>query len=362
MRRIKKGSAILLAAALVFSALALPKAYAAGPIETEKADCKITVNVANSKYAEGTPVFGELSTLEVPVKLYKVATVDVSGNFTGISPFNDVDFTGISIDEDEKVVAAHWEDLSAESAEIADANTSLTPITKKISNGTVEFTDLTTGLYLVYAQVTESTNYEYHFKPYLISLPGNNYDPKTEGSSDDWVYNVTVGLKPEKLDRYGDLIIKKTLDVYNSTNSNATFVFQVEASKTDVDTGEKKVVYSNVVSMAFEEAGTKELCIEKIPAGATVTVKEVYSGASYEVKSDAEDEAVIVADVKYDSVDEKEEIVEVETAEVEFSNTHNGIPHGGSGVINNFKFGNDGWEWREIDPKNNGSIVSQGAE
>ena len=66
MRRIKKGSAILLAAALVFSALALPKAYAAGPIETEKADCKITVNVANSKYAEGTPVFGELSTLEVP--------------------------------------------------------------------------------------------------------------------------------------------------------------------------------------------------------------------------------------------------------------------------------------------------------
>ena len=162
MRRIKKGSAILLAAALVFSALALPKAYAAGPIEVGKTDCSITVNVANSKYADGTPVFRELPGLPVSINLYKVANVDVSGNFTGIGSFEDIDFTGISIDEEDDVVAAYWEELSTEVAGIIDDSTSITS-TKEgtTSNGTVNFTGLSTGLYLVYAQEKESTDYLY---------------------------------------------------------------------------------------------------------------------------------------------------------------------------------------------------------
>ena len=330
MRKIKKGSAILLAAALVFSALALPKAYAAGPIETEKADCKITVNVANSKYADGSPVFSELPKLEIPVKLYKVANVDVSGDFTGITPFDDVNFTGISIDEDEEDVAAHWEALSTEAAGIVDENTGLTSITGNTSNGTVEFTGLTTGLYLVYAQVTESTNYEYHFKPYLISLPGNNYDPETEGSSDDWVYTASVGLKPEKLDRYGDLKIIKNLDTYNETIDGATFVFKVEATKTDVDTKKPKVVYSNVVAIDFNAPGEKFVLIEDIPAGADVTVTEIYTGASYKLTSDAVKTTVIIADGE-----------EGAPATVDFSNTYDYHLNGGNGVVNSFIYNQD---------------------
>ena len=210
--------------------------------------------------------------------------------------------------------------------------------------------------------------YEYTFAPYLISLPNNYYS--STNTDDTWQYNLVgdfaIGLKPERTDRYGDLLIKKTLDVYNATNSNATFVFQVEATKTDVDDSTKReVVYSNVVSTAFGAAGTKEILIEKIPAGAEVTVTEIYSGASYTVTSEAEKTTVIKANEKYDSTkqDSEEAIPEGETnvivSSVEFTNTHDGRTNGGSGVINNFKYDGSEWRWDKIDPATGESILEK---
>ena len=184
-------------------------------------------------------------------------------------------------------------------------------------------------MYLVYAQPVESDDNQYEFKPYLVSLP-NNYYYGT--GNDEWVYDLTgenaIGLKPEKSDLYGDLIINKTLDVYNATNEGAYFVFQVEGTKTDVDTKEVRVVYSNVVAMTFDGTGTNSVKIEKIPAGAEVVVTEIYSGANYELTTEASVTKTIVAD---------------SFVEADFSNTHDGSENGGTGLVNTFTYNNGEW-------------------
>ena len=42
-----------------------------------------------------------------------------------------------------------------------------------------------------------------------------------------------------------------------------------------------EVVYSNVESITFTAAGQESVILDRIPAGAQVTVTEVYSGSSY---------------------------------------------------------------------------------
>ena len=139
-----------------------------------------------------------------------------------------------------------------------------------------------------------------------------------------------INLKVEKLDRYGDLVINKVLDAYNATLGGATFVFQVEATKVDVDTEEAIVVYSNVVSMTFDGTGKDSIVIRDIPAGAEVTVTEVYSGASYKVTTDAVQTGQILA----------EDIISFD-----FENTYDGGLNGGSGIVNRFTYDSEAESW-----------------
>lgn len=361
-KKMKKVSALILTASLLCSAFVLPEVYASIGVETDKNDCVIEVSVGETSYKELSGSDSNVKSYPVKVDLYKVGDVSVTGKYTPVDALKAVGGFAEELKEvSSKTSTEEWLNM-AEAAKKAVED--MTPSASKEASAAqaASFTGLGVGLYLVDVQTTVSDYYEYTFTPYLISLPNNYYSETNQ--DDTWVYELTgskaIGLKPEKSDRYGDLVIQKTLDVYNATNPNATFVFQVEASKTDVDTGETKVVYSDVVSMAFTEVGTKEILIEKIPAGADVTVTEVYSGASYVVKSDDMDTAVIKADAKYDKEASEEATVEAEV--VEFSNTHNGIPHGGSGVINNFKFEDGTWNWEKIDPKDIGTSANQGEE
>lgn len=358
MRRIKKGSAILLAAALVFSALALPKAYAANGVVTD-ANCSVIVNVTNN--VPNTELT-ELKSKGVKVNLYKVADINVSGNYIALNSVKDAVVTekegeasAFPGEEDKsfgtllskvssKTNAAQWEKL----AEVAKGAVTAADITATgtTSNGSVkisieksETNPNPTGLYLVDAETLKTTNYTYSFKPYLISLPNNYYDAKDATSSDEWIYeNVAIGLKPEKNHRLGNLKINKALDEYNETLGGATFVFQVEATKLDVDASTDKtaeVVYSNVVALTYTGPGTQSVIIEDIPAGADVTITEIYTGASYQLKEGAVNPQTtkITAD---------------NTVEVTFENTNNDGLNGGSSIINAFSYGNNGWTCSQI--------------
>ena len=323
-KRLKQGSTFLLAVALTFPLLTLPGAKAASAINTGQ-KCSIEFDISGNS--------SELLSASIPVNLYKVASVDESGNYTGIGAFSKLDLSSVSADNLD-AAAATWAERAAEAKKLLKDDTE--PTTTTLTQGRGTATGLDTGLYLVETPKVITTNYTYTFTPYLVSLPTNNYY-SGNGASDDWIYDLTkeynsaVGLKPEQHVRYGNLVINKELVDHNATfGNNATFVFQIDITTLD----NKKE--TRIEELTFDAAGSHSVTIEKIPAGSHVTVTEVYSGASYELASAKSQETDIIANP------EKETEVEFRPAEVSFINKHDGRTNGGYGVKNNFKLDENG--------------------
>lgn len=335
-KRLKQGSTFLLAVALTFPLLTLPGAKAASAINTGQ-KCSIEFDISGNS--------SELLSASIPVNLYKVASVDESGNYTGIGAFSKLDLSSVSADNLD-TAAATWSERAAEAKKLLKDDTEPTT-TVTLTQGRGTATGLKTGLYLVDTPKVITTNYTYTFTPYLVSLPTNNYY-SGNGASDDWIYDLTkeynsaVGLKPEQHVRYGDLVINKELVDHNATfGNNATFVFQI-----DITTLDKKKE-TRIEELTFSAAGSHSVTIEKIPAGSHVKVTEVYSGASYELASAKSQETDIIANP------EKETEVEFRPAEVSFINKHDGRTNGGYGVRNNFKLDEtDQYQYTEPAAKN----------
>lgn len=334
-KRLKQGSTFLLAVALTFPLLTLPGAKAASAINTGQ-KCSIEFDISGNS--------SELLSASIPVKLYKVASVDESGNYTGIGAFSKLDLSSVSADNLD-AAAATWAERAAEAKKLLKDDTE--PTTTTLTQGRGTATRLDTGLYLVDTPKVITPNYTYTFTPYLVSLPTNNYY-SGNGASDDWIYDLTkehnsaVGLKPEQHVRYGNLVINKELVDHNATfGNNATFVFQIDITTLD----NKKE--TRIEELTFDAAGSHSVTIEKIPAGYHVTVTEVYSGASYELASAKSQETDIIANP------EKETEVEFKPAEVSFINKHDGRTNGGYGVKNNFKLDENGqYQYTEPAEKN----------
>lgn len=334
-KRLKQGSTFLLAVALTFPLLTLPGAKAANAIDTD-AECSIEFDISGNS--------SELLSASIPVNLYKVASVDVSGNYTATGTFAKLDLSSVSADNLD-TAAATWSERAAEAKKLLKDDTE--PTTTTLTQGRGTATGLDTGLYLVDTPKVITPNYTYTFTPYLVSLPTNNYY-SGNGASDDWIYDLTkehnsaVGLKPEQHVRYGNLVINKELVDHNATfGNNATFVFQIDITTLD----NKKE--TRIEELTFDAAGSHSVTIEKIPAGYHVTVTEVYSGASYELASAKSQETDIIANP------EKETEVEFKPAEVSFINKHDGRTNGGYGVKNNFKLDENGqYQYTEPAEKN----------
>lgn len=358
MRKGKRNLCLALAAAAVTVCLAqsvrLGPAYGAPGIETDK-ECSVTFDLSvnyekpegaggdSGEYAGTAQPFDELRTSVIPVRLYKIADVDISGRYVepqaGAGAAADTVLYGLLKDRlggvSSETKAAEWlsmaEDAMAEADRQEEAGTPLSTAAKtrlndsNLTDGGAKISGLSTGLYLVAVEDVWTSEYIYRFTPYLLSLPGNAYSGA--GTSDAWLYDVTVGLKASRENRYGDLEIIKTLDSYNATLGGATFVFQVESEAKD------GIRYSDVVSIVFDQAGTKSVkLLEKIPAGARVTVTEVYSGASYEVITEAEQTATITAHDP-DNPDNPDNL-----ATVRFENDYDDRLNGGTSVVNHFAY------------------------
>ena len=278
-KSIKKSCALLIACALTLSAFAvLPKANAANMVDTGKTDCSI-----DFKTGGDDKVSADLGTTTVDVKLYKVANISEVGAYTASGDFAQLDVS--ALDASDSTSADEWLKRATEAA----------------------------------GMVTEqlvTSNYVYTFTPYLISLPNNYY---YQTGDDEWVYELSeVVLKPEQTPRYGSLVIDKTLRDFNATSgAQATFVFQIDITTLEGKT-ESRV---EAMTMGADEE-SQQLTIDQIPAGASVRVRETYSGASYTQVSDDPDDVTIFAD---------------EAVRVSFENAHDGRPNGGYGVKNNFK-------------------------
>ena len=192
--------------------------------------------------------------------------------------------------------------------------------------------------------VAYSSNFEYRFKPQLISIPTREptVDPELEENV-PWIgvegNPLVVNLKAERERRLGNLEIVKTLDNKES-KEDAIFVFDIKAELTEIVDGESKTetVYANVVSINFTDPGTRSVLIEDLPVDAVVTVEEIYHGATYGNVTTVTPEPVTI---------EAEEIVPA--AVVNFENDYTEYHTGGHGITNNFSFdGVGGWTWNQV--------------
>lgn len=328
-KRLKQGTTFLLALALAFPLLTLPGARAANAIETDR-KCSVSFSVSGKG--------NELTAADTDIKvnLYKVADVDVSGNYTATKDFTGLNVSSVSAD-DKDAAASEWADRAKEAQKMLKESVEPTA-TVTLAKGTGSLADLATGLYLVDTPEVVTTNYTYTFTPYLVSLPTNNY---YSSGNDDWIYDLTdtnaIGLKPEEHARYGELKINKTLANHNATTGKkATFVFQIEITPL------KGKTETRIESLDFEAAGDSSVTITKIPAGATVKVTEVYSGASYKLISENDQTTMIIA------TDEKGAPVSVS-----FTNDIDNNMNGGYGIRNNFKLDENGqYQYTEPAEKN----------
>lgn len=335
----------LLAFALVLGMIAMTPGLngEAGAVNFDQA-CSLTV------IPGGAGEIDDLASADVVLDLYRVAEAKpVSGVDTYTYAFAD-SYKNLADAYQKNPDNADWTALAASAAQIA-LNGQTPAVTAAPANAPIK--DLSCGLYLVIARganitnytttvkaedgtehlvtIAESGSFTYEFAPVLVSLPSKEADDdghiNTAGPG-DWLYDFTITLKPTRADRFGSLEIVKTLTSYE-TKDPATFVFEVTAEK------DGKVVYSNVVSMTFtsNSENPQRKKIEKLPVGANVTVKEVYSGNAYQVTTSDTQTAVILAN---------------DIVSVAFTNDYDDTHKGGGAITNHFEKVNGEWQWTKI--------------
>lgn len=315
--KFKKVMFVLMAAFMLISK-PCDNIFAQNDIDVDK-KCSITVNVPDT--------WDDLKSTDFEVKLYRVASIDKAGSFKAAENFNKLDEELAKLSD--KTTADTWADMAASAVEIAQKDEIDASDSVEIKNGTGTSKELETGLYLVYVDTVSSKTYGYDFTPYLVSAPNNEFI-STGSGSDAWIYdNIEVDLKPSQHELTGELEIHKTLSSYNTILGNPIFVFDVEAVDS---TGE--VVFSDAASIEFTSGGTNSVVIKGIPAGADVTITEVYAGGSYEVTSS-------------DTV--KTKIIAGEKSDVNFTNDYSNRLIYGTGVVNHFEYDGTGWKWVEVE-------------
>lgn len=351
-KRIKTGGACILALALMLAGLKLPSAYAALPVDLTKTG-EMEFTLAKNVYP--TPAAGETSTsfdgdlkaLELTARLYKVADISEAGAYTATADFQTLADEVKNVDSE--TTAEEWTAMAAKAAEAAAGAGTYTATKAAGSEAFSRVTGMKLGLYLVTVDDAFSDYHRYSFNPYLISVP-NNYYYDTDPKDDAWVYSLTgdraVGLKPQRTERLGDLVINKNLTGYNASVGGAYFVYQVSVTRM----GEQEAE-TNVYKLSFNGTGAKSLMLEDIPAGATVVVTEVYTGSSYELKTEASQTAKITANPNSDwklkeGETEPMEKVPYTPEFVSFTNHYDGRQNGGSGVVNTFYKKNGTVTWK----------------
>ena len=334
--RLRALLAILAVLAVVIS---VPAAiYAEGePFDPEKT-CSLTLKPIGT---DDAAIIKDIAEAKVVADLYLVGRAVKDPNYDTYSYELTDDFKSLVIGDD-------WDEVESKASEIFFKNyKSMKPAKKDQKMGEAA-EGLASGLYLVVARGAEIKDYvrtiknedgsevsvtvaesgvnEYLYKPELISIPTK--DPEdgkiNTANKGDWVYDVTAVLKPEVNPMYGDLEIVKDLLTYK-TGEEAFFVFEVEIEK------DGKKYPSRIYTLSVNDAGKQSVIAHRIPAGATVTVTEKYSGATYMITSDPTQKAVISAS---------------EMVKVEFKNDYTTSENGGHGALNSFKYDSvKGWQW-----------------
>ncbi len=327
----KKSWGICLAVCMALTAVlcTYPRAQAAAGVNTEK-----TGNLTLALGAEDSDQMArDMARIEEPLQIHvwkladmtEVGTYDFREAFQGLSTEGN-DWKTLSEQAFGLVYGQEEGGVLSGEPRIAPAFTAEVEVGEDGSlTSAEEFTGMELGLYLVAADSARSPRYEYSFTPMVVSLPWSEYQYVGGEASDEWQYDRDVILKPARTPLYGDVRILKTLESYNASQGEVTFVFDVTAA--DPETGE--MVYSNVVSASFSGVGTREIILENLPAEALVTVTEVYSGANCQVTASDEGPKAVIAGEMGEGT---------EPVTFRFTNAYDEEAKSGYGVENRFRY------------------------
>ena len=295
-------------------------------------DLTADVNISAAIGAGDASQFATSYEGEIVIDLYKIAELDESGNIKGLTPdfansgaklsvlSNKTSEDEVKTEIVEKVKPVAQSDAVEPTDTIKATKTKdgLTNATATIAGGA--------GIYLFVPHDCFDNDFNYTFTSYILYAPTSDYITLGSGS-DEWKYNASFLLKSEAKPKYGKVIITKNLKTFNDSLGTASFIFDVEATR------DSKTVFSNVYTLTFDKndnyvdgAFTKSITIDNVPAGTTITVTEVYSGASYQIDVE-ENKTQIIEDLKAG-----------ETGTVEFTNDYDEhLDEGGISVVNTFE-------------------------
>ena len=283
---LKRIFAVSIVSALTLSLIGFCNANAAERVDTSK-PVTITAKIDDNDQS----VFASTYSGQVEINLYKLANITETGDVELLDKYSNSNI-----------------DLSVlnNNPTVEDVNTKIVEPAKRIADGTKPDETITidkstgaksesitiengAGLYLYIPKDAADGRYKYSFTRYVLMAPTSEYI-STGSGSDEWNYSSSFSLKSSEEERFGSLEIVKTLDSFNSSLGTASFIYEVTAVR------DNETVFNNVYSIDFTNAGNKSRVIDNIPADSDVTVKELYSGASYSVNGDASKNTKIIAD------------------------------------------------------------------
>lgn len=186
---------------LLFAVLTV-SVVAAGPVDTQK-----EASLALTYQLDDVPIEGAL------FHIYRLASVDVSGQFYLFGPFSDYP---VSLKHN---TIEGWNDLAytLKGYVQADKVSPMYSLTTD-ADGNASLSGLATGLYLVIGEKRTIGEYTYTVPPTIVSLPGMELD------SEEWSYDVTIFPKASA-DRNPDdeptTISRKVLKVWDDKENES---------------------------------------------------------------------------------------------------------------------------------------------
>lgn len=327
------------AAVCLLAALAVP-ALALGEVDVTAVGT-VTLAVQDEQYRADLTENQAAAAVEV----YRVADVNEYGVYTPVDAFaslaDNASWNGGLLGADTDVGALAEAAVDVIGPE--DGRTAEPTVTQELAVGAengAALEPLPAGLYLVAPQKVETRLWVYTFSPMLLSVPavGTQADaangrvgaPDLSEDGRSWQYAYTVFMKPERKMRLSEIVIEKTLANYNATLGQTTFLFDVEATR------DGQVVYSNVVGLTFNGAGTQSVTVSGIPTGSDVTVTEAYSGGSY---------AVVGGQARV-QIQDLSPAADGNASRAAFTNDYDDSIVPDRSVTNTFQFDGTGWKWR----------------
>lgn len=280
----------------------------------------IALETGSLTFKVPTNMSEDLSNTTITVDLYQVATYN-NGTYTNASEFESIELGNDAVKNVEAIEAV------LENKEVSKYKT--------VTVGTTQ-ADIDLGYYYYVVQEDVSgKNYTYEFNTGVVSLPAKD---STLGTL---VYEREVDLKGTRSEKEGSITITKSLDSWNETSNECTFVFSINAVK------DEKTVYSNVASISFNKSnhGSNSVTVSGIPVGSTVTVSEIYSGGYTQTSVTPEAQVITGADV---------------VPTFDFTNKYSSFKKS-YGVENQFKKedSESDWKWTPVDIK---GVVTGGEE